>query len=763
MDFEAFISYSKHDREICEKILNEIENQGIPCWYAPRDAHTGVNYGNEIPIEIKRRKIFFLIISKDSCVSNQVANEVELATSYNKTIIPIRVDDCQLSNWMEYHIKSHTWIYVDETNLQERIEELVLKVQEHDAFDNYTDITPDNAPRNITSTANIQYSKLGSLYKIPAEELESIKARYVPVKERQVAAEILSKHHLLYLKSSKRVGKYTTSLHILNELNLSQINQIIGDTTFDLLATSRLKKDTGYLIDNVALDMLVSANHQTVRLLMKNLEENNSYLILTSSNTTDYNESLDPVSITIEDAPDRYQLVKKQIETATEDTKTSALQFIHTNKQMLEQSEFAPAKVEQLATFILQTKGLTSAQLNDYIAQLTQERIRHYFNNDITRSQFSKLLTLAVLRDIPLLEFSKHAQHVSEQINIGREDTSLQTLEAELEFLQARTYKKPITTDIGMDTVEFITFTNKDNADLILRHMWQHYPDLRKTIVEWIHLLIEDKTFKLKEEVIQTVVYLATLDFSYIRNELLQGWANHKSPYYRYSAVKVLKLLSYDRQYIAQISRLLHSWGSLRNNYNLRWTAAATYTSRVGAILLPQAMGDIIAMYHDPNLTKMNDTIARSISFLLSNPNANTAYYEIIFKKLLYAVAKYKGLERIKATEFFINVIEDSTLKASVLLRDKEVRRNWIIPLLAEGLRNRLTKQKTITLLEDWFIQLGVKDMHVTAELIVFEILQMDRSLGETLYKFLEKVALNPNCSFVEKIIENMKALEGSL
>lgn len=78
---EVFISYAHEDKERVEEIVTCLEKQGVSCWIAPRDVGAR-RYAKAICEAIENAKIFLLMLSSHSAVSEHVLNEIEMA--YNK-------------------------------------------------------------------------------------------------------------------------------------------------------------------------------------------------------------------------------------------------------------------------------------------------------------------------------------------------------------------------------------------------------------------------------------------------------------------------------------------------------------------------------------------------------------------------------------------------------------------------------------------------------------------------------------------------------
>jgi len=45
--FDVFISYSTEDKAVADAVVSVLENEGIRCWYAPRDIESGTDLLNQ--------------------------------------------------------------------------------------------------------------------------------------------------------------------------------------------------------------------------------------------------------------------------------------------------------------------------------------------------------------------------------------------------------------------------------------------------------------------------------------------------------------------------------------------------------------------------------------------------------------------------------------------------------------------------------------------------------------------------------------------
>jgi hypothetical protein len=94
---DVFLSYSSLNKNVADAVVSEFENNGIRCWYAPRDIMPGQEWVTAIHEAINTCRLFVLIYTDSSNESKQVANEVALAFNSGKTLIPFKLSDKHFS------------------------------------------------------------------------------------------------------------------------------------------------------------------------------------------------------------------------------------------------------------------------------------------------------------------------------------------------------------------------------------------------------------------------------------------------------------------------------------------------------------------------------------------------------------------------------------------------------------------------------------------------------------------------------------------
>ena len=134
MKHHVFISHSSNDKEIAKAICHYLEEDGIPCWIAPRDIDQP-DWAAAIMGGIRRSNVFVVILSHNSIPSNEVMKEVAEATRVSEYILPFKIDEELLSDGMQYHLGPIHWMDAVTPPMEQRILELRERIQHLTADD----------------------------------------------------------------------------------------------------------------------------------------------------------------------------------------------------------------------------------------------------------------------------------------------------------------------------------------------------------------------------------------------------------------------------------------------------------------------------------------------------------------------------------------------------------------------------------------------------------------------------------------------------
>lgn len=124
-----FISYSRKDIIIAQKLSKALEDQGLDCWIDWEGIPPTVDWWNEIKKGIEAADAFLFLLSPDSSRSKVCEQEIEHAVLNGKRLIPIVVRDTE-GRESPAKIAQLNWIFLRESdNFQASFDALITAIK----------------------------------------------------------------------------------------------------------------------------------------------------------------------------------------------------------------------------------------------------------------------------------------------------------------------------------------------------------------------------------------------------------------------------------------------------------------------------------------------------------------------------------------------------------------------------------------------------------------------------------------------------------
>jgi len=103
---DVFVSYSGKDIEFIIKMCSILREHGISYWAEYENEESGDNSAAKTVSRISEAKVLLVFVSKNANESKRVMNELNCASMCNKPILPVVIDDVELSPVFEYYMGS---------------------------------------------------------------------------------------------------------------------------------------------------------------------------------------------------------------------------------------------------------------------------------------------------------------------------------------------------------------------------------------------------------------------------------------------------------------------------------------------------------------------------------------------------------------------------------------------------------------------------------------------------------------------------------
>ena len=118
---DAFISYSRKDKEFVRKLYENLNSKNLVIWVDWEDIPIGVKWWDKIKEGIESANIFIVILSPDFLASPWCNKEAEYAYTIGKKVLPIicrDVNDAHFNDRNEIHqqLKKYNWLWLTQKN-----------------------------------------------------------------------------------------------------------------------------------------------------------------------------------------------------------------------------------------------------------------------------------------------------------------------------------------------------------------------------------------------------------------------------------------------------------------------------------------------------------------------------------------------------------------------------------------------------------------------------------------------------------------------
>jgi hypothetical protein len=129
MAHDVFISYSSKDMAAGEAVCAALEGRGLRCWIAPRDIVPGIGWAKSIVRAIGQARTMVMVFSENANSSPQIEREVDRAVNKGIPIIPLRIENVQPGEALEYFLSSPHWLDAFKPPLGQHLDRLAEAVQ----------------------------------------------------------------------------------------------------------------------------------------------------------------------------------------------------------------------------------------------------------------------------------------------------------------------------------------------------------------------------------------------------------------------------------------------------------------------------------------------------------------------------------------------------------------------------------------------------------------------------------------------------------
>lgn len=128
MEYDVFISYSRRDTQIVDQFVRELTAAGYRVWIDRDGISSGDQFTRIIPKAIKSSALVIFFSSSNSNASKWTVMEIGYALKKEKTIIPVRLDDTEYEDSIDFLLTLIDFIPYNSQRPSQTIERLISSI-----------------------------------------------------------------------------------------------------------------------------------------------------------------------------------------------------------------------------------------------------------------------------------------------------------------------------------------------------------------------------------------------------------------------------------------------------------------------------------------------------------------------------------------------------------------------------------------------------------------------------------------------------------
>lgn len=537
---------------------------------------------------------------------------------------------------------------------------------------------------------------------VRTEDLERIRARYVPVTEYDTALDLLQDRHLILLRGSAGTGRTTTTLHLLDAVTGGQISRLDPEVEVYALRADDLKDGCGYLVE-LPTSRAAALTQMHLDRLSALLAEKSCWCVLivgrdfplaqaVAGYVTNYGppsfEQLFRGHLTWKmpeaDAGVREKLCRLADSTGIREamgpapTPAEVSGLVQLLVESSQQSRAAEAVAARCAVFV---DHLVAEWFDDVRDPPRGE------SGDRSLRFIGYRIALAVLNHTSQHFVAEAGERLGARLILTRaprREPGRPVFGSEHRYwLEAsRGHVIPGVALVGDTTVpvELAAFADDRIPVAVLKHVWRHHHNTRSPLLSWLADLADDVHPEVWVRAAQAAGLLCALDFPDVFRSLIRGWAGHTDTHRRLVAAFALDQAAQERAVLPAVREVINSWKNDGDEAQ-RWTVAAALGYDLGLASVEDALNDLRALgtWREDEETPVARIASESVARLLAQGEVEKVAHRLLswLEDRRTSVCDLALLTIIRLSRMKVNDLWDINIFASGSGRDR-----W--PLIAD-------------------------------------------------------------------------------
>ena len=163
----VFVSYSRRDKDLVNPLVAKLRASGVNVWIDTQDIKPGAPWKGQIVQSIAESDSFVLLLSRDSCASENVRKELDLAIEADVLVLPVILQPVDVTAALKYQL-----VGIQRINLfsdpEAGFAQLLAGIRERQA---YLNVHPREYPKEMQAEVVLPAVTISEFYREKQQQL----------------------------------------------------------------------------------------------------------------------------------------------------------------------------------------------------------------------------------------------------------------------------------------------------------------------------------------------------------------------------------------------------------------------------------------------------------------------------------------------------------------------------------------------------------------------------------------------------------------
>lgn len=196
------------------------------------------------------------------------------------------------------------------------------------------------------------------------------------------------------------------------------------------------------------------------------------------------------------------------------------------------------------------------------------EKLQCWIIKNCSNVGFSYLIACAVFHSMPYIWVSEVAEELNLVLSPNEKIKEI-FAQKRIEEFGAEIYRDTIVTNMGKSELDFVRFKRADYPELILKCVWNGFPQFRESIVNWLKNCILYKRNSMFQRANIVIGLLAQEDYYYFAHKITKQFAAEKNSNMDIALAQIILEIGENEDFKRNVEILLNNWCMQREAHRL--------------------------------------------------------------------------------------------------------------------------------------------------------------------------------------------------